>query len=774
MKPADEAPIRNLQASSSKLQRNTRPQTSKQLSARQRLVFGVWDFSGAWSLKFGVCLALLLAAALPARPQAPAAGQQAAIDEAIRRQANVITLRKTLGDAHAARARGDLSAAAKLYDDSWTLVEKIGSGVDREAQDTQAGLVSTRLELARAAQKRNQLADASREVNDVLRVDPANADALAFKAGNDKLLHEQLGLRPDPDLEVQARLIAGARRSNYVTVQNGKLLFEMGKLDEAEATLKKALKEDPQNQAAYYYLNLIKDTRTSRAMQERDEAARKGMVEVAQDWAVPTKRDQLASPNLYARTNLIFTGKGRQAIMNKLDRIHIDTVKYERLPLGEVISNLNDEAKKRDPERRGLNFIINPNVDTGAAAVGTTEIDPATGLPRVGAAPPEPVDLNSIAINIVPPLNDVRLADVLDAIIKVAERPIKYSVEEYAVVFSLKGHEPNPLYPRVFRVDPNTFYQGLQSVGAFVFGETISGTGGGGGGGGGGSRGGGGGGSSQNQISGSIVSRVSAAPGGVQGGRQGGGGTQTGGGAGGAGAGGLKFLTTTNSMEEVTLAAKNFFTALGVDLSPPKSIFFNDREGRLIVRATLQDLDTIDAAIQVLNASPPQVNIKAKFVEVSQEDAKALGFDWYLGNVLMNNRTIWGSGGTQPSLFTGNTAGNTTGWFPGVPASAGNTSTLIPVGPTDQQVTTGLRNSGSTLFTLTGILTDPQFRMVLHALEQRNGADILSSPEVTIISGRQAQMKAVEIQTIVTDFDFNQQVGGLGGGGAAAGGTLGR
>src|ERR1043166_7695309 len=253
MKPADEAPIRNLQASSSKLQRNTRPQTSKQLSARQRLVFGVWDFSGAWSLKFGVCLALLLAAALLARPQAPAAGQQAAIDEAIRRQANVITLRKTLGDAHA----------------SWTLVKKIGAGVDREAQDPQAGLVSTRLELARAAQKRNQLADASREVNDVLRVDPANADALAFKAGNDKLLHEQLGLRPDPDLEVQARLIAGARRSNYVTVQNGKLLFEMGKLDEAEATLKKALKEDPQNQAAYYYLNLIKDTRTSRAMQER-------------------------------------------------------------------------------------------------------------------------------------------------------------------------------------------------------------------------------------------------------------------------------------------------------------------------------------------------------------------------------------------------------------------------------------------------------------------------------------------------------------------------
>ena len=66
--------------------------------------------------------------------------------------------------------------------------------------------------------------------------------------------------------------------------------------------------------------------------------------------------------------------------------------------------------------------------------------------------------------------------------------------------------------------------------------------------------------------------------------------------------------------------------------------------------------------------------------------------------------------------------------------------------------------------------------MVLHAMEQRDGADILSAPEVTIISGRQAQIKAVEIQTVITAFDFSQQVGGLGGGGAGGGlgGGLGR
>ena len=56
---------------------------------------------------------------------------------------------------------------------------------------------------------------------------------------------------------------------------------------------------------------------------------------------------------------------------------------------------------------------------------------------------------------------------------KVADRPIKYSIEDYAIVFSLKAREATPLYVRTFKVDPNTFYQGLQNVGAFSFGGIL-------------------------------------------------------------------------------------------------------------------------------------------------------------------------------------------------------------------------------------------------------------------------------------------------------------
>jgi hypothetical protein len=132
--------------------------------------------------------------------------------------------------------------------------------------------------------------------------------------------------------------------------------------------------------------------------------------------------------------------RGRQVIINKLESIRLDTVRYDGLPLGEVVINLRDEAKKRDPEKKGVNFLINQNLDPGEAAVIPA---PAVGpdgnfLP---SPPAEQVDLSTVCIKINLPLTDVRLVDVLDAVVKVADHPIKYSVEDYGVVFSPRGVE---------------------------------------------------------------------------------------------------------------------------------------------------------------------------------------------------------------------------------------------------------------------------------------------------------------------------------------------
>ncbi len=215
---------------------------------------------------------------------------------------------------------------------------------------------------------------------------------------------------------------------------------------------------------------------------------------------------------------------------------------------------------------------------------------------------------------------------------------------------------------------------------------------------------------------------------------------------------------------------------MGVDLLPPKNIFFNDREGTLVVRATLQDLDTIETAVQVLNIAPPQVNIKTKFVEVTQTDSKALGFDWYLGNILMNNQSMGLQGGTALSYAGRPSPANPEGSFPGSFLNG----TAIPTSLTDQLITSGIRNQlgvrtpvpTPALATFSGILTDPQFRLVVRALEKRDGVDLLNEASVTTLSGRQTEIQVVDLASIVTQVQLQQTAAGGGGGvGGAAGGN---
>jgi general secretion pathway protein D len=453
--------------------------------------------------------------------------------------------------------------------------------------------------------------------------------------------------------------------------RDGKLLYEMGKLDEAEAKLKLALRQDPHNEPALYYLNLVSQAKFDMAAKTHEVTMRQDGQAVEQVWANPIKRELLPVPNPYARTNLVHTALGRQIIITKLDRIRLDHVSFDSLPLREVVRSLADEVQKRDPDKLGVNIIIESA--GGVQALPEASLDPLTGLPKTGTAL-GPLDASTIPITISPPLINVRLADVLDAIVKVAAKPIKYSIEDYAIVFAAKtGEESPPLYMRTFKVDPNTLLDGLRAT---------------------------------------------------------------------------KGNTLTNGQGAIGPTLRDYFASIGVDLKPPKSLVVNDRQGMLLVRATLQDLDIIEAAIQIINIVPPQVNIKVKFVEVPQDDTKALGFDWYLGNVLMTNGAVGGQAGIASSNAISPTAANPIGVFPGNPMVAFPTN--IAPGSTNQVLTSGLRNTYSSPSTLTGILTDPQFRVVVRALQQRSGAELIAQPEVTTLSGRQAQMKAVEVKTVVT------------------------
>lgn len=729
-----------------------------------------------------LCLAaFLLSSLLPLLAQK--SSTDAAIDESVRREALKRDLDAKLLQAAEAQKRGAINEAAKLYTESLDIAKKIKAGPGGESQYYLSldGFTQTRLLLAEQAQRAGNYAAADDQFARILREEPNNLTVLTLRKENDALRLKNAGRRPDDETIAKIPVIITNKVDSATLVQNGKVYFEAGRLNEAEANLRKALELDPSNRAASYYLSLITDQRYRDAVGKSELSRKDALLKVERAWSEPITRESQPAA-AFARTNMVYTSRGRQLINNKLDTIRLQEVSYDSLPLNTVVEQLSRDTKARDPQKRGINFIISANADPPAAP--PPAIDPATGLP-VAAPAPFPgaggeVDLSSITIKLMPALNDLTLRQALDAVVQVADRPIKYSVEDYAIVLTLRNAESPPLYTRWFKIDPNTFLQGMQGVVGFDFGTGTGGTQGGGGGGGG--RGGGGGGrggggqGGQGTVSGAefVGVRLGTFLGGQQGGqqqqqqqqqRQPGQPAPLGLGP------GIDHVTQVTPADAIIAVARQFFTTAGVDFTTPgKTLVFNDRLGMLMVRASMLDLDIIEQAVQVLNMSPPQVSLESKLMEITQADTKALGFDWFFGNWTMGNGGAIGVQGGSAPVFAGQPSpANPGGSFP----DALSTFRSANISDQDQVITSGLRNAvnAPAVATITGILTDPQFRVVVRALEQRQGVNVMAAPRVVTMSGRQAEIKAVEVRYIVTGQDLSQTGGG--GGTTAAGVTTG-
>lgn len=177
------------------------------------------------------------------------------------------------------------------------------------------------------------------------------------------------------------------------------------------------------------------------------DVAQKCINALQQPFAAPGM--SAAAPGLSFARNRAVSAERRE-ILNKLQTIRLDSVLYDGVPLSEIVRNLVEESKKRDPEKRGVNFLLNPAAPNTPAPAPGQAIDPTSGLPVAAAAPSEQVDINNVTVKITPALVNVRLVDALDAIVKVADHPIRYSVTDYAVVFSLGStgaSEDRPMSP---------------------------------------------------------------------------------------------------------------------------------------------------------------------------------------------------------------------------------------------------------------------------------------------------------------------------------------
>lgn len=220
-----------------------------------------------------------------------------------------------------------------------------------------------------------------------------------------------------------------------------------------------------------------------------------------------------------------------------------------------------------------------------------------------------------------------------------------------------------------------------------------------------------------------------------------------GGGGGGAAAG------AGDGKEE---AIKNFLVKAGVEFGPGATVAFDG--SKLWVTNTRRNLDKV-RNILLRYSETKQVEIEAKFMEVNQGVLKELGFNW---NVSRKN-----SDGSYSTLFS--TVGrNTTGLISTynnrtladsiTSASAGSTpitilkpknevtpdvpnpytvEPVVPILPSTINMASGAAQAANTVL---GVINGYDVSLIVNALEQRQGSDLLCAPKVTVISGSTASI----------------------------------
>jgi general secretion pathway protein D len=523
---------------------------------------------------------------------------------------------------------------------------------------------------------------------------------------------------------------------------------------------------DPYNTAARKGQEKINNTKYRYGEEAYNETRSRQLWQVEKGWEQPVRRyGATGEPAKFGiQKNLTDTAR----INNKLNTIIIPRVEFRDATLREAVNFLREQAVENDPAtegERGINIVLPPSVGVqrpqpppagaspapaGATAPGTAPAGtPGVGAGQAGAQPPAPpAERGSITIE----LNHIPLGEALRYIARQAG--LKVKIEPYAVSLVPRTEQSGDLLVKRYRVPPE-FFGGPLDVGYYLQA------------GGAGGQTGAGGSAQPAPVAENIIEKEAVSYQTASG---------TGTGAGATSQSNLLQGTSTtrqhlsNDRQLVGRAdAKTMLQSMGVQFptitlpdgrTDIASATFWPHTGVLIVRNTQDNLDMVDALVDQANASQPkQVEIESKFIEITQNNLKELGFDWLLGPFNIGNHKVFGAGGTSVNSPAANPANfpfvNTTGQpigdtQPGqpigqFPVTGGNRSGSLAISANalDALLFPGASGVAPGIFGLAGVFTDPQFQVVIRALNQKKGVDLLSAPKVTTKSGQRAIIEVV-------------------------------
>ena len=379
--------------------------------------------------------------------------------------------------------------------------------------------------------------------------------------------------------------------------------------------------------------------------------------------------------------------RGNDQIIAKLNTIIIPKIDLSDSPLSEAIEYLKQKSKEQDPAKLGVNIFLKLSSPTASPVSAAAQPATPGNIPIPGATPSAPAATSEPHVTLS--LNHVPLFVALDYVSKLANMKIK--IDPYAVSIVPLSEPTDIMITREYQVPPS-----------FIPPKPID--------------------------TGTGLPQAGTAP-------------------------------SEANLPRVAerYHAQEFLTSQGVDFPLGASANYLPTGSKLVVRNTRDQIDQIYALVDAATgAAPSQVEISTKFVEINQNNMQELGFDWLLGPFSIGGG-VYGSGGGDASTTGanypfGNPMGggatmNSVGALrSGDSAISGNSIDALIAGQTGASA---LPAPG--IFSIAGIFGDPQFQLVIRALNQKKGIDLMSAPTVTTKSGQQATVK------IINEFIYPRQ-----------------
>ena len=471
--------------------------------------------------------------------------------------------------------------------------------------------------------------------------------------------------------------------------------FGTGRYDLAIKRYEQVLNIDPYNSAARMGMERVNNQKSNYYTDARNETRSRMLWLVDRAWERPVRR--------FEGRDGISLGSGRdqpasstEAINAKLNRIIIPKISLTDATIREAVDFLKQRSRELDTttddpaQKRGVNIVLKlPNAVAEPAVV-----DP-NSTPDAGALAATSVTSDS---RITLSLNNVPLIEALRYLTELAG--LKYKVEPFAVSIVPITENTDELLTKEYRVAPG-----------FI--------------------------PANSGASDSALPRAGA--------------TQN----------------LGDARIRGRIDALSFLKEQGVPFPTGSSAQYVAAGSKLIVRNTQNALDLIDILVDAGNGDKPiQVEIESKFLEISQNNLKELGFSWLLGPFSIGGG-VYGAGGTEgfggavdAASFPFNSGGTAIGQNPitgGLRSGAGNTPdaavTANSIDALLAGVAPGAIAASPGIFGLSGIFSNTQFQVVIRALNQKKGVDLMSAPKVTTKSGNKAVVKVVRNFPYPTEFN---------------------